>query len=257
MPVVPPLLRNSLASWGRDAAGFLYPAVCVRCNQSLSERASSQRFCRTCVDLLACRIDYACLTCGAPVGPHLETWGCRHCREDCFAFDRVLALGVYDQELKRCCQRSKDAFEAPLAAGLAELLWEAHGVTLADAEIDVVVPVPHHLWERLTRRHLPPVTLSRILARRLSIPLAPHILTKRRRTPAQSSLPPSKRRKNLKDAFRIAGGATLDGRTVLLVDDILTTGTTADQAARVLKDAGAARVLVAVVARGLGRSTAN
>lgn len=188
------------------------------------------------------------------MGPHLQTWGCQHCRNDRFAFERVVALGVYEGTLQSCCRRAKGPTEGPLAAGLSELLWEAQEAVFTTALIDVVIPVPHHWWERTTRRHLPPVTVGRVLARRLSIPMAPHILAKRRRTSAQSSLPPSRRRRNLHNAFRIAGGARLDGLSVLLTDDILTTGTTADRASRLLTEAGAARILVAVLARGIGQT---
>ena len=258
-------VRSTLTSLGRDTVDFLYPPVCVRCGvacaPSRGEQSqaspSRQSFCEACYDLLQCRIDQACLTCGAPVGPHLQNWGCRHCRNDRFAFERVFALGVYEQELKTCCGRVKEPAEAPLAAGLSELLWEAHQELLADAEIDVVVPVPHHWWERICRRDLPPTTIGRVLARRLSIPMTSHILAKRRRTSAQTKLSPSQRRKNLRRAFCLRGGAKLDGLSVLLTDDILTTGTTADRAARVLVDAGAARVLVAVFARGIGQTTGS
>ena len=253
-------IRSTLASFGRDVADFLYPPVCVRCGAVSTAQAAGpttscrRRFCEECSDLLKCRIDQACLACGAPVGPHLQSWSCRHCRDDRFAFERVVALGVYEQDLKACCVRAKKPSEAPLAAGLSELLWEAHREFLTDAGVDVVVPVPHHWWERTTHRHLPPVTIGRVLAHRLSIPMATHILAKRRRTSAQTRLSPSQRRRNLRRAFRLAGGATLDGLTVLLTDDVLTTGTTADRSARVLVEAGAARVLVAVIARGIGQA---
>lgn len=256
-------IRDSIVDLSREAVAFVYPAVCVRCGVTLVSGDNGRihalggqgRFCGQCHEALRCTVEHACLTCGAPVGPHLKAWGCRHCRKDRFAFEQVIAMGVYERELKQCCLRIKEPSHEPLAAGLTELLWEAHEATLCGAGIDLVVPVPHHWWDRVTRRDLPPVTMARVLARRLSIPVAGHILAKRRRTPAQSSLPPAGRRRNLRDAFRITGGARLDGRTVLLTDDILTTGTTADRAAQLLKQAGAACVVVAVLARGLGQSS--
>ncbi len=211
------------------------------------------RFCPACFELLCCAVERACLRCGAPVGPYLDTsGGCRHCRKDRFAFDRVFALGVYERELRECCIRVKQPFGEPLTAGLTELLGDAHRDEWAESKIDVVVPVPHYWTERLSRSHLPPVTMARVLSRCLMVPQALHILAKSRRTPAQSSLTPARRRNNLKNAFRIIGGARLDGLTVLLADDILTTGTTADRAARGLKETGAKRVMVAVLARGIG-----
>lgn len=212
-----------------------------------------ERFCVRCRDKLRCRIEHACLSCGAPVGPNLQGWKCRLCRKDDFAFDGVVALGVYESDLKAACQRAKEPYGAPVAAGLSELLFEAHEATFTAAELDVVIPVPHHWWERLTQPHRPPMTMAGVISRRLSIPMATHILAKRRRTPPQSSLSPVRRRKNLRDAFCVAGAQQLEGTNVLLTDDILTTGTTADRAARALKQAGVQRVLVAVLARGIGR----
>ncbi len=257
-------IRDSWRRFRRDAVDFVYARSCVRCREPLAAEEESfvpgdgggngaPRFCRDCRELLSCAIERACLRCGAPVGPYLDTsHGCRHCRQDRFPFDRVFALGVYERELRECCIRVKQPFEEPLTAGLTELLGDAHQDEWSASTIDIVVPVPHYWTERLARSHLPPVTMSRVLARCLMVPQALHILAKSRRTPAQSSLTPARRRKNLRDAFRIIGGARLDGLTVLLADDILTTGTTADRAARVLKEAGAKQVMVAVFARGIG-----
>jgi predicted amidophosphoribosyltransferase len=73
-------------------------------------------------------------------------------------------------------------------------------------------------------------------------------------TPAQSGLSPRERRANLRGAFQVRSGAELSGKCILLVDDILTTGTTAHEASKALRRADAERVVVAVVARGLGQS---
>ncbi len=258
-------LHKACVQFGQDAADFVYLRNCVHCHgpiPSVSDRfapqegdAVARRFCPDCYELLSCAVERSCLRCGAPVGPYIDTSdGCRHCRKDTFHFDRVLSLGVYDGHLRQCCTRAKQSFEEPLTAGLSELLFDAHAVEWPEMHVDLVVPVPHHWTERLVRRHLPPRTMSRVLSRRLMVPEAVHILAKSRRTPAQSSLTPSRRRKNLRKAFRIAGGARLDGLKVLLTDDILTTGTTADRVAHVLMQAGARQVIVAVLARGIGQS---
>jgi predicted amidophosphoribosyltransferase len=252
-------LRASLRGLGRDVRELIYPSACLCCRGALRSESNAiddvsdrHGFCETCHGLLRCRIAHACLACGAPVGPYLSGWGCRYCRNDEFAFDRVLSLGVYEGELKRCCLRAKQAVGGPLTAGLAGLLWETYDHVLRDAEADVVLGVPHHWRDRIRLGHLPPQTMAEVLGRRLSIRAGGHILAKRRRTPAQASLQPARRRTNLKDAFVVTGRARLNGLTVLLVDDILTTGTTADRVSRALREAGAVRIVVAVLARGLG-----
>jgi predicted amidophosphoribosyltransferase len=174
-----------------------------------------------------------------------------HCRSDRFAFERAVSLGVYEDALRHACLVAKRPGGAPLATGLADLLWSRTGESLLKANIDLVVPVPHHWTSRVVHNHLPPVTISRVLARRLKARWHGHILAKVRRTPSQVSLSVTDRRNNLRGAFRVVGGARLLGRTILLVDDVLTTGTTAHRAATELNQAGASRVLVAVVARAI------
>ncbi len=248
-------LRSIASRLGGAVEAFVYPPLCARCGSSQGQ-TSECRLCGSCRELLACRLKNVCERCGAPVGPHLPTrTGCRHCRHDSFAFERVWALGVYEGELQRACVRTKQPFEEALTAGLAELLLDAWEGPIRFEEPNLIVPVPHYWMDRLAHRQHAPVTMGRMLSRRLKVPFSAHILSKVRRTPAQSSLPPAQRRQNLRRAFRLCRGVRLSGARVLLVDDILTTGTTADQAARVLCQGGAGTVLVAVLARGVGQGS--
>jgi predicted amidophosphoribosyltransferase len=136
---------------------------------------------------------------------------------------------------------------------LGELLWQRHADALRSAEVGCVLPIPHHWSERFTRAHNPAATLARVLARRLHVPAGEHILRKARRTPPQTTLTATQRRTNVRGAFIVRRPAVVAGTTVLLVDDVLTTGSTSHEAAKVLRRAGVARVVVAVLARGLGQ----
>jgi predicted amidophosphoribosyltransferase len=251
-------LAQPLSSACDTAVEFLYPPACTLCEQVLpsvlvsGERdAVAMRLCAACRVALAPRAGDRCVRCDAPVGPYLDTSrGCIHCRSDRFAFERVLSLGVYEQRLRQAILSAKEPGGAPLATALAELLWQTQGPALATAAIDVVVPVPHHWTERLTHPHLPPATLAVTLARRLRVACNRHRLRKIRRTPQQSTLSGARRRENLRGAFRAVSGAG-GGGTVLLVDDVLTTGTTAHRAAEALRATGTKRVLVAVIARAI------
>src|SRR4029079_16417363 len=91
--------------------------------------------------------------------------------------------------------------------------------------------------------------LAEVLADKLRVPLATSMLKRLRHTAPQFSLPPSERRANVRGVFALRTGYHLEQANVLLVDDILTTGSTCSEAARALKRAGAARVVVAVAAR--------
>jgi ComF family protein len=143
----------------------------------------------------------------------------------------------------------------PLAAALTELLVRRRGQDLEDFRPDVVVPVPMHWWRRLGRGFNSPDVLAERLARVLRVPLALGLLVRRRNTVPQMRLAPKMRFQNLRGALQLRAGEAIAGRRVLLVDDILTTGATCSEAARVLKQAGAVWVGVAVLARAEGPDT--
>jgi predicted amidophosphoribosyltransferase len=155
---------------------------------------------------------------------------------------------LYEGPLREACIRGKSVVAEPLVASLGEWFWECRGERLGGLGIGLVIPVPQHWSKRLLVDHNQAETLAGVLARRLRVPSDRHILAKARWTRDQSSLSASKRRANLRDSFRVRKNNRLDGVHVLLVDDVLTTGTTAHHAARVLKKAGAGRVTLAVLA---------
>jgi ComF family protein len=239
-------------AWSVAGRDLFYPPACASCRRSLSA-ASSSRLCESCRELLIPAIADRCLRCSAPVGPHLDTKaGCIHCADERWKFKRVISLGPYAEALRDACLRMKRPGAEPLAAALAEELAREWNERLANATYDLIVPVPHHWRQRLWRTQLVPVTLARTLSRSIDVPVSQHLVRKAKFTKLQSTLSATERRSNLRDAFRSVPGVRLNGGRVLIVDDILTTGTTADRVARVLLERGATSIDVAVIARGLG-----
>jgi ComF family protein len=157
-------------------------------------------------------------------------------------------LGPYEGLLRQLVLRMKSYS----GEGLAEVvgrLWVEHGqARLRELGAEIVIPVPLHWTRRWARGYNQSETLGRELAARLRLPFRPRWLRRRRRTPKQTHQSPTARRENVHNAFVVAAWAQLRGKTVLLVDDVLTTGSTAHEAARALRSAGAARVVVAVLA---------
>ena len=240
-------------SWTRRAAhavslltDLVYPRHCPLCGMD-----GRGELCTGCRGRVGCDQRNRCLRCGQPAGPHVEAdveTGCSHCQHLPQAFQRVERLGLYEGGLREACVRGKGAIAQPLTWALGEWFGECRGESLAALGTRLVVPVPQHWTKRITAGHNQAETLAVVLGRYLRVPLGRHILRKTRRTPDQSSLSAASRRANLNGAFRVRRRARLEGLHVLLVDDVLTTGTTVHQAARALKQGGVGRVSVAVLA---------
>ena len=118
---------------------------------------------------------------------------------------------------------------------LTELFWERWGDVLTEFRPDVIVPIPRHWTDRFWPGHELPLTIGATLSRFLMVPMHTHILRKVRRTRRQSALAATNRRRNLVGAFRLSRGVRLTRCRVVVVDDILTTGTTAHRLAQELK----------------------
>jgi ComF family protein len=137
----------------------------------------------------------------------------------------------------------------PLMMATGQLLVERFGDELRSPVHDVVVPIPMHWTRRLVRGTNSPEMIGQVVARKLGIIVAPGSLRRKRRTRQLAELTRQERKRTLRDAFAVGRGCDFSGARVLLVDDVLTTGTTCDTAARALRNAGAAEINVLVVAR--------
>jgi ComF family protein len=178
--------------------------------------------------------------------------GCPECHNARFRFDGVTTLGVYDGLLRDAVLRMKRPRNEPLATAVAGHFFALRGEALRSLGAEIVIAIPMHWTRRVVRTINSPEVLADCLAARLGVPVDRRALRRRRRTLPQKDLSPDARLKNLRGAFRLGGRARLQGKKVLLVDDILTTGATCNEAAKILKQGGAAAVWVAVVARACG-----
>lgn len=141
----------------------------------------------------------------------------------------------------------------PLTAALGQRLAELVRERPFDREPELVVSVSMHWLSRLWRGTNAAENIARSLAGALQLPFANDLLVCRRLLRKQSTLLPIERRRNVRNAWRVSRAYDVRTARVLLVDDVMTTGATAQEASRALRQAGAAAVYVAVVARGTGR----
>jgi len=135
---------------------------------------------------------------------------------------------------------------------MGQLLGLCRGQQILAMCPDVVLPVPMHWRRRLMRGVNNPDVLAESLAKGIDVPDVPRVLCRCRNTLPQNKLQPRDRFRNVRGAFRLRKGYDLEGLRMVLVDDVLTTGATCSEAARVLKEAGASMVIAAVLARTEG-----
>jgi ComF family protein len=164
------------------------------------------------------------------------------------AYDRARAVAHYSGAMRSLIHQFKYADRHDARALFGRWLEEAGRDLVADA--DVMVPVPLSRWRLLWRRYNQAAILAHELSRRTGLPVDLHLLHRSRSTRTQVGLTRDQRRRNLAGALRVRAGRRrpLEGRSVLLIDDVVTTGTTVEACARALKRAGAARVDVLALA---------
>lgn len=235
-------------------ADLLSPPRCVCCGVEMSSSNSREDRILLCDE---CRTSMfpvqwnRCRWCGGGIFDH-EKELCLRCVQKKFTpphFDRVIPLGIYADTLRACVLRMKSPSGIKLAATIAEAYCVYREKPLEKYRPDLVVPVPMHWLHRLWRRTNSPETMARRIAHRLGVYLEVPLLIRRKRTEPQHELSRKDRFKNVRNAFAVRKGYDLSGARVLLIDDILTTGATASEAAKVLKKAGAKEVVVGVAAK--------
>ena len=234
------------------ATDLLLPPACNFCGQSLDRPSSQPLICASCRDAFVERSGPSCPRCAAPVHPFELGPDCARCRKRRYAFHSALALGIYRDRLRDAVIRMKQRVHEPLTISMGHLLAETLGETIRQQQPDLLVPVSTYWLKRLRRGVNGPELLAEAIGARLSIPTAKRVLYSRRSTKKQGTLLPVERLRNVRNAFGVKRGGDLNDASVMLVDDIMTTGATASEAARTLRRAGARRVTVLVVARGVG-----
>jgi ComF family protein len=189
-----------------------------------------------------------CDGCGAPF--EYETGErCAVCLAHPRAFDRARAAVLYDDASRDLILQFKHADRTDLAGLFVGWIGRSAEDLLRDA--DAIAPVPLHPSRLLARRFNQAAEIARPLARRHRIAYLPDVLVRAKPTESQAGKSGPARRRNVAGAFSTRPGRlrSIEGRRVLLIDDVLTTGATAEACARALKAAGASAVDVAVIAR--------
>ncbi len=217
----------------------LYPPRCALCGQASDTELD---LCTGCLSDLP-RNDSACLRCGIPLSNGATL--CGPCNHTPPPFERSIIPFRYAPPLDHLLQQLKFHQRLHLAPLLGELLAEAV-TTRSEPKPELILPVPLHRSRLSERGYNQAMELVRHISNQLTIPFAYDHLKRLRHTAAQTSLKGKDRRKNLRGAFAVEG--KLPGHVALL-DDVVTTGATVSELARVLKRAGVESVEIWAIAR--------
>jgi ComF family protein len=234
--------------WAEAVLDLVFPALCPLCGDVLGA-GRRDPICGTCWEAFPLLPPGGCVSCGAP-GPATLAAGtpasaCPACAAEPTPLAFARAAGVYDGRLREAILalkfRGKRALAHPLGDLVAARCAEAFGA------IDALVPVPLARRRERERGFNQAELIAARLGRRLGIPARPRWLGRARSTEPQSELDAAARRRNVRDAFLAAPAVA--GRSIVVIDDVLTTGATVRECARTLRRAGARSVGVVTVAR--------
>lgn len=225
---------------------LLYPPRCLVCN-ALGESA----LCRACAGQITPVAPPHCTVCGQSLSAAAD--GCRHCREHRPAFVCARSLGAYDGVLRHAVHQLKYRDRPQLAKLLAHLLAayaRDHAAELNDLHFDSLLAVPMHPVRQRQRGYNQSERLAQVLGSELGLPLLSDALIRTRPTRPQVGLSGEARRTNLQGAFAVTTPEETTEKTLLLIDDVLTTGSSLSECAAALKAAGAKAVYALTLAAG-------
>ncbi|MDR2067528.1 MAG: ComF family protein [Holosporaceae bacterium] len=221
-----------------------FPIACCNCGDFVD----SEGLCFNCWKRIEWISDPKCKICGVPFEIDLDAI-CPVCLRKKPNFDKAVAAFKYDDFSRNMILKFKHWDATHIAEKFGRWMYGACAADIANA--DVIVPVPIHFLKRLKRQYNQSELLGLELQKFSGIHYEPRILKKIKRTAPQEGLTREKRLKNVRGSFEIDENyvSLIEGKFIILVDDVLTTGSTVNECSKMLKKYNAARVVVVTIAR--------
>lgn len=242
---------GAIRAFGASLLDLLVPRRCAGCLETWQDHAG-RSWCGRCWDGLPWIRSPQCPVCGHPYldSPSAADHLCGPCLLVPPAFDGARSATLYSGEIRKRIHEVKFGGQLVWIPPLAELLmhcWTGWNPASADG----LVPVPLHVRRVRERGFNQAALLANAMGRRLRLPVHHDVLTRFRWTEPQTRLKREDRLRNVADAFQVANRGKARNRSLLLIDDVFTTGSTVAACAGALRDAGALRIYVLTVARSL------
>jgi len=236
---------------------WLYPPRCRACAGRIHGR-DAEYFCASCWTQIQLVSHPLCTICGRPFPDGSgDDHTCGVCLARVPRFARACAWACYPREeleehpLRQVVQRFKYGRKVSLGKPLGRLLAVGCRDFIQGSHFDLIIPVPLHpkrlRWRGFNQSGL----LARQVSRAYGVPMDPFVLLRKKETLPQTQLSEEERRKNVRGAFALNPARSVDGKSVLLVDDVYTSGATVNECSRTLLRAGAEEVTVLTLARAV------
>ncbi len=244
--------REAAAAAGRIVLNTLYPRRCPVCESILTD--PRELICRRCGPRLPFIHEPLCRKCGRPLADDRKEY-CIECAERHHVFQAGRAVFTYTGALRDALLRMKFQNRREYAQFFAAAMAAHEHGYLKQIRPDLIIPVPMNSRKRRERGFDQCILLARQLSGLTGIPVSSDTLLRTRYTRPQKGLGAAERRENLRDAFSLTKPENARG-TILLLDDIYTTGSTMDEAAATLQRDGCCKVFFLTVCMGAGREEA-
>lgn len=236
---------------------WLYPPRCRACSGFIHGR-DGEYFCSTCWPHIQLVCHPLCTFCGRPFPDSSgDDHRCGVCLSRTPFFGRARSWACYPREeatehpLRQVIQKFKYGRKVALGKPLGHLMARGCEEFLSQCDAETIIPVPLHPKRLRWRGFNQSVLLARQVARAYDLPMDCFTLYRTRDTPPQTQLPEEDRRRNMRRAFALSPQSSVEGKCLLLVDDVYTSGATVNECSRVLKRGGAREVLVLTLARAV------
>lgn len=250
--------RNSFFDTANVYADAVFPRRCAGAIETSAhcEIWCDVLFCAACATTLHRVEAPLCACCGAPIVNIHAAKICKECRDNRYhtapPFEAARAVFDYSGAIRSAIHKlkydGKTALAAPLAGFLIEFLQTSSTRCCEIDEIDLITTVPLHRWRQWRRGFNQSELLSREVGRHLKKP-SREVLRRTRLTPPQVEMSREERLQNVRNVFATRENCDLKGATILLIDDVYTTGATLKECAQVLKNAGAQKIFALTLAR--------